>query len=192
MASIAPALKVTKQLEGGYVNDPDDNGGATNFGITEKVARAHGFKEDMKDLKWEKAEEIYKTAYWDKLRLDEVTNQSVAHFLFDIAINCGLWRAIHFLQFVLLAMGAYVGNTGRDGKFGNHTLNAMNTVNQATLFTGLKNMRRSYYKFLSNQPIRNYDLDSFFTELKAAPRNSQRKFYAGWIKHRVDYFKFKS
>ncbi len=41
--------------EGGYVNHPDDKGGPTKWGITEKVARSHGYRGDMGDLTREQA-----------------------------------------------------------------------------------------------------------------------------------------
>ncbi len=48
------------QREGGYVNNPADRGGVTKYGITEAVARANGFKGNMRDLPLDVAKAIYK------------------------------------------------------------------------------------------------------------------------------------
>ena len=55
-------------IEGGYSDDPDDRGGKTKFGITEAVARAHGYRGEMRDLGLTTARKIYKSSYWDVLR----------------------------------------------------------------------------------------------------------------------------
>lgn len=47
-AAIAVILGGVYAVEGGYVNDPRDPGGATNYGVTEKVARANGYHGDMR------------------------------------------------------------------------------------------------------------------------------------------------
>ena len=44
------ALKIVLLFEGGYVNDPLDTGGETNFGITKRVAQENGYNEDMKSI----------------------------------------------------------------------------------------------------------------------------------------------
>jgi len=49
--------------EGGYVNNPADKGGPTNFGITEAVARAQGYAGSMQSLPREEAAEIYTRLY---------------------------------------------------------------------------------------------------------------------------------
>ena len=46
-------------VEGGYVNDPNDAGGATNHGVTEQVAREHGYAGAMQSLPKGMAQEIY-------------------------------------------------------------------------------------------------------------------------------------
>ena len=46
------------EREGGYVSHPADTGGPTCFGITEAVARAHGYAGSMRQLPREEAERI--------------------------------------------------------------------------------------------------------------------------------------
>jgi lysozyme family protein len=52
------------EREGRYVNHPDDRGGATCYGITESVARAHGYAGGMRNLPRAEAAAIYRRLYW--------------------------------------------------------------------------------------------------------------------------------
>lgn len=74
--------------EGGYVNDPKDPGGETNFGISK---RAHP-NVDIKNLTKEQAKEIYKVDYWDRITKDSDTILIKA-MLMNAAVNQGLNRA---------------------------------------------------------------------------------------------------
>ena len=78
--------------EGGYVNNPNDRGGATNFGITEAVARVNGWKGPMRDLPLDLAKQIYKQQYWINPRFDQVNTLSplIAEELLDTGVNCGV------------------------------------------------------------------------------------------------------
>ena len=55
------AVKFVLSWEGGYVNDPIDPGGETNFGISK---RAHP-DEDIENMTLERAKEIYHDEYWE-------------------------------------------------------------------------------------------------------------------------------
>jgi lysozyme family protein len=86
--------------EGGYGNDPDDSGGPTTWGITEREARANGYTGPMKALTVENAKQIYCKQYWDLLNLDRIAeiSQKVAEEVFDTAVNCGQGISGKFLQ----------------------------------------------------------------------------------------------
>jgi len=86
--------------EGGYVNHPADKGGATCFGITEAVARAHGYAGEMRRLPRAEAVGIYRRLYWLRPRLDEVARRSdpLAAELFDTGVNMGATVAVTFLS----------------------------------------------------------------------------------------------
>jgi len=82
--------------EGGYVNDPDDRGGETKYGISKKSYP----NEDIPNLTPERAREIYKRDYWDKVKADMIPH-SVQDLVFDMAINSGPSRAVKTLQRVV-------------------------------------------------------------------------------------------
>lgn len=81
--------------EGGYSNDPDDNGGATNFGITivdyRKYLNKNGTPNDVKNMKVADARVIYKSKYWDALNCDSLSS-GVDYTVFDYGANSGLKR----------------------------------------------------------------------------------------------------
>ncbi|NEU35504.1 hypothetical protein GN156_33150, partial [bacterium LRH843] len=85
---------------GGYVNNPADRGGPTKYGITESVARANGFKGNMKELPLDLAKAIYKKQYWTAPCFDLVNSISstIAEELLDTGVNCGTGFAKPLLQ----------------------------------------------------------------------------------------------
>lgn len=101
--------------EGGYVDHPDDPGGATNWGITERVARDNGYTGPMRDLPVAFAKQIYRRQYWDTCRADELP-APLRYPVFDGAVNSGVVQASRWLQ---RAVGA-----ADDGKIGPKTIAA--------------------------------------------------------------------
>ena len=118
------------EREGGYVNHPADKGGPTRFGITEAVARAHGYRGAIAVLPREEAEAIYRRLYWLRPRFDEVAERAsaVAAELFDTGANMGPAVAATFLQRALTALnrnGNDYADLVPDGRVGPKTLGAL-------------------------------------------------------------------
>lgn len=118
------------EREGGYVNHPDDKGGPTRFGITERVARAHGYAGAMALLPREEAAAIYRRLYWLRPRFDEIARRApqVAAELFDTGANMGPAVATTFLQRALTALnrnGQDYPDLVPDGRAGPRTLAAL-------------------------------------------------------------------
>ena len=92
--------------EGGYSNHPADTGGATRWGITEAVARAHGFAGDMRAYPREEAVRVYRRLYWLGPGFDQVADHApkIAAELFDTGVNMGPAVAAGFLQRALNAL----------------------------------------------------------------------------------------
>lgn len=108
--------------EGGFSDHVDDPGGATNFGITERVARQHGYAGSMKDLPLSVARQIYKKDYWDRISADLLPINIRFHVL-DAAINSGNGQAIKWLQ--------EAAGVDQDGVLGAKTLEAAHSVTAA-------------------------------------------------------------
>ena len=120
------------EREGGFANHPSDRGGPTNFGITEAVARAHGYSGAMRNLPRSEAAAIYKRLYWLRPRFDQVARRSeaVASELFDSGVNMGPAVAATFLQRALSALNRDrqdYADLVSDGRIGPATLSALDT-----------------------------------------------------------------
>jgi lysozyme family protein len=166
--------------EGGYVNNPADKGGATNFGITEAVARANGYAGDMRAMPRAIAAEIYKRLYWLRPRFDEIAKRSarVAADMFDTGVNMGPSVAITFLQRVLTALNRNARDYPDmvpDGRVGPSTLSALDRfleirqkpIGETVLLRALEALKGERYLRLAEQ------------------RPADEAFLYGWLANRV-------
>ena len=133
MTDIAHLLEDLLVREGGYVDHPDDRGGATNFGITQSVARAAGWAGTMHELPRDFALAIYRRRYWAAPRFDAVAaiTAEVAAELFDAGVNMGPGVAIGFLQRSLNALnrhGMDWPDINVDRSIGNATIDALRAL----------------------------------------------------------------
>jgi lysozyme family protein len=133
-------IKRTLGSEGGYVNNPYDPGGETNWGVTKNVARANGYTGSMSSMQRSDAIPIYKAAYWDKVLGDKMP-MAIAFNVFDAAVNHGIYQASKFLQ---TALGVVA-----DGNIGPATLAAANTQNPLTVIIRFNQSRIMFYAGLS-------------------------------------------
>ncbi|MDR6768606.1 lysozyme family protein [Acidovorax delafieldii] len=129
--------------EGGYVDHPADPGGATCWGVTERVARANGYTGPMKSLPVDVAKAIYKRDYWDAVRADEVPD-AIRYSLFDGAVNSGVKQSVKWLQRAL-------GVTD-DGVLGPQTLQAANAADGPTLKAKMLGARLQFMADLPTWP----------------------------------------
>src|SRR6476660_5375133 len=123
------------EREGRYVDHPADKGGPTCFGITQAVARAHGYAGPMRQLPRSEAAAIYSRLYWQRPRLGEVAKRSgrLAAELFDTGVNMGPAVAVTFLQRALTALnrgGKDYPDLTPDGRIGPATLTALDAFLQ--------------------------------------------------------------
>lgn len=83
--------------EGGYVNHPRDPGGETMWGVTKRVAQAHGYFGPMRQLPKETAKRITEQSYYKAVKGDQL-DRLIAWQLTDAAYNHGNRQAVKFLQ----------------------------------------------------------------------------------------------
>jgi len=143
-------------IEGGYVNDPDDLGGETKYGISKQNYP----NLDIKNLTLDQAKEIYYNDFWTKNKCNVVCHYGLAEKLFSISVNMGCQQAGILIQRALKTLGK---NLKEDGVVGLLTINAILKADHAMLLSALKSEAAGYYRLLAN----------------ANP--SQNKFLNGWL-----------
>jgi len=174
MSSFDLAIPRVLQHEGGFVNDPADPGGATNFGVSMRWLKSQGLLtevehstntddpiEAIKKMSRDEASGFYHQYWWDAYKYGDIIAQAVANKVFDTAVNVGAPRAHRWLQTV-------AGATPVDGIIGPGTLSKVNAMNSVALLSGYQVMQANFYrglvqakpgleKFLKGWLLRAYD-----------------------------------
>lgn len=158
----------TIKEEGGYNNVLGDSGGPTNMGITLKTLQQvnpAATIQDVKNLSYAAAAQIYIDKYWNQNQLMHMPIQ-IQDLVFDMNVNMGLHGSALVVQYAINDLGS---NEVEDGIIGTSTLNEINKYDVTDLRAAIVQERKDWYNDI----------------VKAHP--SQSKFLAGWMK-RVDDF----
>jgi len=162
--SFEDSLPLILEKEGGFVNDPDDSGGATNKGIIQTTYDSYrernGLeKRSVQYIQDKEVADIYEKEYWSACRCGDLP-PSLALCVFDFAVNSGVSRAVKTLQRVVFAT--------EDGVIGPATLSAVKHHVPDELVYAYCQERRRFYEGLADK------------------RPKDRKFLRGWLKRVSD------
>lgn len=158
MQSVEEIAQQIVTREGGYVNDPDDPGGATKYGVTIGTVRSLGLDldrdgrisaSDVKLLTREQAQQIFISHYFRRPRLAELP-PIIQPSIFDMYVNAGA-HAVKILQRLLIQMGFPVAC---DGVIGPRTIAAATMAAKAApdhLADAYGIARRDYYYALADR-----------------------------------------
>lgn len=167
------------QTEGGFVDDANDSGGATNYGITERVARANGYTGSMEALPLDFAMQVYQRQYIYGPRFDLILQVSpaVGNKVIDAGINAGTGRAARWFQQSLNTLsraGRDYARVAVDGAVGPATMRAYAALER----------RRGRVKAceLMLKTFDGYQI-AHYTQLAQGAANAS--FYVGWIDARI-------
>lgn len=162
MSCFDVAIQSVLQNEGGFVNDPQDSGGATKYGISLKWLSSLTLEpeiahldqngngvidaEDIAALTRNHAVELYRHYFWEPHRYERIRNQQIATKVFDFSVNVGSHASHSCLQWALRATGQKEINI--DGILGEYTINAANDSDFRVLLAALRSEIASYYRSL--------------------------------------------
>lgn len=150
-------IKDVIEHEGGYVDDPDDRGGETKYGISKKW-----YPElNIKDLTMEDAINIYYNDYWIPSKAESLPKE-IRSTYFDMCVNMGQGQAVKILQEAINSKKT--AKIEEDGVIGSITINSAVKVSK-------KRLQAYRCKFYANL---------------VSMRPSQEKFYYGWFKRAIE------
>ena len=157
MPSVTQIAQEIVAREGGFVDDPDDPGGATKYGVTIHTLRRLGLDldrdgdvdtEDVKVLTSAHAVSIFVEHYFRRPRIDQLP-QPLHASVFDMYVNAGA-NAVKILQRLLVDMRLAVAV---DGVIGPQTVAACQQAIEAApdhLVDAYGIARRNYYYALAD------------------------------------------
>jgi lysozyme family protein len=142
-ARFQKAVEILLSHEGGYVNDPDDPGGETHFGISKRSYPDL----DIGALTKENVIEIYRRDFWDKYGFERIENDTLAFMLFDQAVLMGPVTAIRMIEAVLRKdLGDL--DIEVNGLLADKTVDAINVLHPVDLIDRFKIRAERHYRAL--------------------------------------------
>lgn len=118
--------------EGGYVNNPEDPGGETKYGIAKRSYP----NVDIKNLTRDGAVAIYRRDFWERVQGDQLPRQFAFQAL-DAAVNHGIGNAVRWMQRAV--------DVADDGIVGPVTLNTIKRFDAADLVLLFNAERLEFY-----------------------------------------------
>ncbi len=146
--------------EGGYVDHPNDPGGATKYGISLRWLRELGDlkwsdvdkdgdvdAQDIKAISKDRAIELYHRFFWTTAKCQHIDDAEIARKVFDMGVNMGNRQAWKLVQ-------RACGGIADDGIVGPKTLGRVNSLDAPRLLLAIQNTQRAFYKDLAERKPR--------------------------------------
>ncbi len=168
MSNFEIAVDKLLKLEGGFVDNPADNGGATNYGISLRFLKSiqpTATVNDIKTLNLLTAMNLYKKYFWDAYKIGQINDQGVAEKVFDMFVNMNPKSAALIVQKSINFL--FYGKLTEDCIIGEKTIQAINNEVPGLLLQIIRlNCVRHYVSIADKD-------------------KSQRQFFFGWVKNRA-------
>jgi lysozyme family protein len=164
MSNFNRAIENTLKFEGGLVNNANDPGGVTNYGISLRWAVAEMKSagddladlldvdddgdmdaDDIRSLDEATAKQIYRIGFWDRYHYDRIVAFPVSEKVFDMTVNMGPRQSHRNLQRALRSVGEKVED---DGLIGPRTRAAVNRAHSACLVAAMRSEQAGFYRML--------------------------------------------
>lgn len=171
MSDFDKAVIEVLKREGGFSDDKNDPGGATDFGISLRFLKSEGIDinhdghfdiQDIIDLTQESAKEIYKKYWWNEFHYDTINDQDLALKIFDFSVNAGPRAAHRTAQEAINSLISH--GIAEDGILGALSFHYLNSLHPDQLLDNYKRHQEMFYENL------------------VAKHPTSEKFLKGWLR----------
>jgi lysozyme family protein len=155
MASFDDAIPTVLRHEGGFENNPNDSGSATNFGVSLRWLKSQGLLAELEAEEGDKTQDevkiirdmtqaqacgFFKAFWWDKYQYGNFNSQALATKTLDVSVNMGSGRSHRILQGVLGLV--------QDGVLGAKSFAEANAVSPSVTLVKFQAAQAQFYRDL--------------------------------------------